>query len=226
MVANPPTFAACLELALHAEEAEGGTETVVIHALHDTLPPIFQEREAVENLTKGLAELQLLAKAKERGNTTGGNTGFERQMIAASRGRGGSWNGPQRTNFGGQPVEGQRGGPIRKSRPRRPIEDRRCYECGMLGHLSCNCPKLQVQGKFANVTRNSQPSHNELGKNSMDGSDEEEFSEKGYEKDEYEIEVQDFMARGQGGRQERAEAREVRRRREEEAALAQPSAPV
>ena len=41
MVANPPTFAACLELALNAEEAEGGTETAVIHALHDTLPPIF-----------------------------------------------------------------------------------------------------------------------------------------------------------------------------------------
>ena len=41
MVANPPTFAACLELALNAEEAEGGTETAVIHALHDTFPPIF-----------------------------------------------------------------------------------------------------------------------------------------------------------------------------------------
>ena len=104
MVANPPTFAACLELALNAKEAEGGIETVVIHTLHDTLPPIFQEREAVENLTKGLAELQLLAKAKERGNTSGGNTGFERQTTAASRGRGGSRNGPQRTNFGGQPV--------------------------------------------------------------------------------------------------------------------------
>ena len=57
MVANPPTFAACLELALNAEEAEGGTETAVIHALHDTLPPIFQESEVVENLTKGLADL-------------------------------------------------------------------------------------------------------------------------------------------------------------------------
>ena len=41
MVANPPTFSACLELALNAEEAEGGTETAVIHALNDTLPPIF-----------------------------------------------------------------------------------------------------------------------------------------------------------------------------------------
>ena len=54
----------------------------------------------------------------------------------------------------------------------------------------------------------------------------EELSERDYEKDEYEVEVQAFMARGQGGRQERAEAREARRRREEEAAPAQPSAPV
>ena len=30
MVANPSTFAACLELALNAEEAEGGMETAVI----------------------------------------------------------------------------------------------------------------------------------------------------------------------------------------------------
>ena len=94
MVANPPTFAACLELALNAEEAEGGTETAVIHVLHDTLPPIFQEREAVENLTKGLAELQLLAKAKGRGGTSSGKAGFQWQMTTASRGRGGSWNGP------------------------------------------------------------------------------------------------------------------------------------
>ena len=41
MVANPPTFVACLELALNAKEAEGGMETAVIHALHETLPPIF-----------------------------------------------------------------------------------------------------------------------------------------------------------------------------------------
>ena len=156
MVANPPTFAACLELALNAKEAEGGTETAVIHALHDTLPPIFQEREAVENLTKGLAEIQLLAKAKERENTSSGKAGFERQMAAAPRGRGGSWNGPPRTNFKGQPVEGQRGRPMRRSRPRRPIEDKHCYECGMLEHLSYDCPKLQVQGKFANVMRDNQ----------------------------------------------------------------------
>ena len=88
MVANLPTFVAYLELALNAKEAEGGTEMAVIHALHDTLPPIFQEREAVENLTKGLAELQLLAKAKERGNASNGKAGFERPMATASRGRG------------------------------------------------------------------------------------------------------------------------------------------
>ena len=41
MVANPSTFAACLELALNVEEAKGGTMTVVIHALNDTLPLIF-----------------------------------------------------------------------------------------------------------------------------------------------------------------------------------------
>ena len=41
MVANPATFAACLELALDAEEAESGTETAVTHALNDTMPPIF-----------------------------------------------------------------------------------------------------------------------------------------------------------------------------------------
>ena len=76
MVANPPTFAACLELALNAEEAEGRTETAVIHALNDTLPPIFQEKEAVENLAKGLAELQLLEKAKERKNISSKKAGF------------------------------------------------------------------------------------------------------------------------------------------------------
>ena len=226
MVANPPTFAACLELALNAEEAEGGTETAVIHALHDTLPPIFQEREAVENLTKGLAELQLLAKARERGSTSSGKAGFERQTTTASRGRGGSWNGPQKTDFRSQPVEGPRGRPMRRSRPGRSIEDRRCYECGMLGHLSYDCPKWQVQGKFANITRDNQPSYDEPGEGSSDESDVAEFSERGYEKGEYEVEVQAFMARGQGERQERAEAREARRRREEGAAPAQPSAPV
>ena len=54
MVANPATFAACLELDLNAEESEGGTETAVIYAFNDTIPPIFQEREGVENLIKGL----------------------------------------------------------------------------------------------------------------------------------------------------------------------------
>ena len=37
-------------------------------------------------------------------------------------------------------------------------------------------------------------------------SDEEELSEGNYEKDNYEVEVQAFMARGRGERQERAEA--------------------
>ena len=115
---------------------------------------------------------------------------------------------------------------MRRSRPSRPIEDKRCYECGVLGHLSYDCPKRQVQGKFTNVTRSNQPSYDEPGEGSSDESDVEEFSERGYEKDEYEVEVQAFMARGQGERQERAEAREARRRREEEAAPAQPSAPV
>ena len=55
-MANPPTFAACLELSFNAGETEGGTE-MAIHALDDTMPPIFQEKEAVENLAKGLAEL-------------------------------------------------------------------------------------------------------------------------------------------------------------------------
>ena len=226
MVANPPTFAACLELALNVEVAERGTEMAVIHALYDTLPPIFQEREAVENRTKGLAELQLLVKAKEKGNTSGGKAGFEQQIATASRGRGGSWNGPLRTNFRGQPMEGQRGRPMRRSRPGRSLEDRRCYECGMLGHLSYDCPKLQVQGKFANVTRDNHPSYDEPGEDSSAESDVEKLSVGGYEKDDYEVEVQAFMARGQGDRQERAEAREARRRREEGAAPAQPSAPV
>ena len=96
MVANLATFVVCLELALNAEEAEGGTKTAVIHALNDTMPPIFQEREAVENLTKGLAKLQLLAKAKEQRNRPSGRMRFKRQTSAAPRGRGGSWNGTQR----------------------------------------------------------------------------------------------------------------------------------
>ena len=213
MVAKPPTFAACLELALNAEEAEGGMETAVIYALHDTPPLIFQEREAIENLTKRLAELQLLVKAKERGNTSGGKAGFERQIATASRGRGGSWNGPPRTNFRAQPMEGQRGRPMRRSRPGRSIEDRCCYECGMLGHLSYDCPKVQVQRKFANVTRDNHPSYDEPGEDSSTESDVEELSVGGgYEKDDYEVEVQAFMARGQGDRQERAETWEARRR--------------
>ena len=85
---------------------------------------------------------------------------------------------------------------MRRSRPSRPIEDKRYYECGMLGHLSYDCPKLQVQGKFANIMRNNQSSYNEPGEGSSGESDVGEFSERGYEKDEYE--VQAFMARGQG----------------------------
>ena len=179
MVANPPTFAACLELALNVEEAKGGMEMAVIHALHDPLPPILQEREANENLTKGLAELQLLAKARERGSTSSGKVGFERQTTTTSRGRGGSWNGPQKTDFRSQPVEGPRGRPMRRSRPGRSIEDRHCYECGMLGHLSYNWPKRQVQGNFANITRDNQPSYDEPGEGSSDESDVAEFSGKG-----------------------------------------------
>ena len=83
-----------------------------------------------------------------------------------------------------------------------------------------------MQGKFANVTRSNQPSYDEPGEVSSDESDVEELSERGYEKDEYEVEVQAFMARGQGEQQERAEAQEARRRREEGAAPAQPSTPV
>ena len=70
-----------------------------------------------------LKSLKLLAKAKERRNVSSGKAGFERQMVTASRGRGASWNGPQRTDFKSQPVEGQRGRPMRRSRPSRPIED-------------------------------------------------------------------------------------------------------
>ena len=58
--------------------------------------------------------------------------------------------------------------------------------------------------KIANVMRNNQPSYDEPGEGSSDESDVEELSERGYEKDEYEVEVQAFMVRGQGERQERA----------------------
>ena len=173
-----------------------------------------------------LKSLKLLAKARERRNTSSGKAGFKWQMATASRGRGSSWDRPQRTNFKGQPVEGQRGRPMRRSQPNRSVEDKCCYECGTLGHLLYDCPKRQVQGKFANVTRIDHPSYGEPGKGSSDESDVDELSEGGYEKDDYEVEVQAFMARGQGERQERAEAREARRRREEGAAPAQPSAPV
>ena len=65
-------------------------------------------------------------------------------------------------------MEGQRDRPMRRSRPSRPIEDKRCYECGVLGHLSYDCPKLQVQGEFTNVMRINQPSYDELGEGSSD----------------------------------------------------------
>ena len=107
---------------------------------------------------------------------------------------------------------------MRRSRPRIPIEGKRCCECGVLGHLSYDCPKLQVQGKFANVTRGNRVSYDKSGEDSADESN--DVSERNYEKDEYEVELQAFMARGVGERQERAEAWEGRRRREEEAALA------
>ena len=107
MVANPATSTACLESALNAEEAEGETETAVIHALNVTMPPIFQERGAVENLTKGLAELQLMAKAKEQKNLPSRRMETEQRMVAASRGRGSSWNDPQRGgSWNGPPKKG------------------------------------------------------------------------------------------------------------------------
>ena len=95
-------------------------------------------------------------------------------------------------------MEGQQGRPMWRPQSYRPIESRRCYGCGKLGHLSYDCPKLQVQGKFANITRDIQVSYDEPENVSLDESDSEEFSEREYEKDEYE--VQAFMARGQGER--------------------------
>ena len=187
MVANPPTFVACLELALNAEEAEGGTETAVIHALNDALPPIFQEREAIENLTKGLAELQLLAKTKERKDVSNGKAEFGRQVVTAPRRRGNSWNGPQRSNFRGRPMKGQRGRPVWRPRSYGPIESRHCYECGKLGQFSYDCPNLQVQGKLANVTKDNQVSYDEPENVSPNESDSEEFSEREYEEVEYEV---------------------------------------
>ena len=52
----------------------------------------------------------------------------------------------------------------------------------VLGHLSDDCPKIQLQGKFANVTRNNQTSYDEPGEGSSDENDIEEFSQRGYEK--------------------------------------------
>ena len=66
--------------------------------------------------------------------------------------------------------------------------------------------------------------YNESKDASSDECDSESFSEVEYEKGEYE--VQAFMARGQGERQERAKARAAWKKREEEAALAQPSVSV
>ena len=195
------------------------------------MPPIFQEREAVENLTKGLAELQLLAKAKEQKNLPSGRMETEQRTVAAPRGRGsswndprrgGSWNGPPRRDFRSRPMEGQRGRPTWRSRPYIPIEQRVCYECGKLGHISYNCPKLQAQGKLASIARSNPTSCKEAENPSSDECDEESFSEEDYEKNEYEIQA--FMAGGRE-RQERADARAARKR-EEEAVPVQPPAPV
>ena len=170
-----------------------------------------------------LKSLKLLTKAKERRNVSSGKAGFEWQMVTASRGRGGSWNGPQRTDFKGQPVEGQRGRPMRRSQPSRPLKTNvvvnvECWDISCTTILSCKYKEnSQILQEVTNHLMTNRGKVHQM---------KEEFSERGYEKDEYEVEVQAFMARGQGERQERAEAREARRRREEGAAPAEPSAPV
>ena len=93
-----------------------------------------------------------------------------------------------------------------------------------MGHLSYDCPNLQVQGKLANVAKSSQMFYNKSKDASSDEYDSESFSEGEYEKDEYE--EQAFMTRGQGERQEKAEARATWRKSEKDAAPAQPSASV
>ena len=52
-------------------------------------------------------------------------------------------------------MEGQQGRPTWRSRPYISIEQRVCYECGKLGHISYNCPKLQAQGKLASIARSN-----------------------------------------------------------------------
>ena len=97
---------------------------------------------------------QLLAK--ERKDVPSKKTEFERRTVTVPRGQRGTWNTPQRSNFRSQPTEGQRGRSMWRPRSYRPIEARRCYECGKPGHLSYNYPNLQVQGKFANVAKDNQ----------------------------------------------------------------------
>ena len=53
MVANPATFAACLEFALNVEEAEGETETAVIHVLNDTMPQYFKRERQLKTSPRG-----------------------------------------------------------------------------------------------------------------------------------------------------------------------------
>ena len=121
-------------------------------------------------------------------------------------------------------MEGQRGRPTWTPRPYVPIESRECYECGKFGHISYNCPKLQTQGKLANITKSNQVSCDEHGRVPSDEYDTESFLDEEYAENEYEIQA--FMARGQEERQKRADAWAAQRRREEEAAPVQSSALV
>ena len=93
---------------------------------------------------------------------------------------------------------GEQGRPIWRSRSYRPIESKRCYECGKLGHLSYDCPKLQVQGKLTNVAKSSQMFYNKSKDASSGECDSESFSEGEYEKGEYE--VQAFAVSTEAGR--------------------------
>ena len=155
IVADPPTFDECVIKAQAAEDAEGRASRPVMHILQHSPHNNALSTESLEALTKGLAELHLLAKTQSgaaplRGSSRGrgnecfscGKTGHlarDCPSRSSTHQIGGRGRAVPSTGANRQPLGNPRSRNEPPTTPRQGTD--RCYNCGGAGHFARSCPK-------------------------------------------------------------------------------------